>query len=249
MNWLFLRGLVRDQSHWDHFPAEFESSIPGSKVFCLDLPGMGTESSRLTPLNVESIVQDLRQRWVKLRDQNPGDWSVFSVSLGGMCALHWLNIFKEDFKKAVVINSSASNLSPLLDRFRWPQIYGALRAAMSSDQWGREKFILKMTSQVSKKHRDIIELRKKNARFTTTKSQFMITAARQMQAGAQFNLKARPAVPILILYSEGDRLVSPSCSIALAQFLGAPTRVHPWAGHDLVLDDAAWVIDQVRGWV
>jgi hypothetical protein len=48
-----------------------------------------------------------------------------------------------------------------------------------------------------------------------------------------------------VLAGAGDRLVDPTCSRRLAAAWACPLAVHPWAGHDLPLDDAQWVLDQV----
>ncbi|HEY1225998.1 MAG TPA: alpha/beta hydrolase, partial [Ramlibacter sp.] len=53
---------------------------------------------------------------------------------------------------------------------------------------------------------------------------------------------------LLLLGSSGDALVDPSCSMELARRWQADLRMHPWAGHDLPLDDAAWVLAQVTRW-
>jgi hypothetical protein len=41
-----------------------------------------------------------------------------------------------------------------------------------------------------------------------------------------------------------DVLVSPQCSATLAHRWQVELRIHPDAGHDLPLDDPAWVIQQ-----
>jgi pimeloyl-ACP methyl ester carboxylesterase len=53
-------------------------------------------------------------------------------------------------------------------------------------------------------------------------------------------------VPLLLLASRGDALVDPRCSLAIAQRWACEIAMHPWAGHDLPLDDADWVVQQVR---
>ena len=58
MQWLLLRGLAREQAHWIDFPEIFEKIVPDAKVHCLDLPGVGTERDRPSPLNVPAIVDD-----------------------------------------------------------------------------------------------------------------------------------------------------------------------------------------------
>ncbi|MGZ5183361.1 MAG: alpha/beta fold hydrolase, partial [Ramlibacter sp.] len=74
-------------------------------------------------------------------------------------------------------------------------------------------------------------------------------ALRQLWAAARYRAPDRPpAVPLLLLASAGDRLVHPSCSARLADRWEVPLRLHPWAGHDLPLDDPAWVLDHVLSW-
>jgi predicted alpha/beta hydrolase family esterase len=52
-----------------------------------------------------------------------------------------------------------------------------------------------------------------------------------------------------VLVSAADGLVDPRCSQRLAQAWGAPMRKHPTAGHDLPLDDGAWVAREVAAWL
>jgi len=73
---------------------------------------------------------------------------------------------------------------------------------------------------------------------------------RQLVAAARYSApQVRPAVPILVLGSAGDRLVDPRCSLELARRWGTAFAQHPDAGHDLPLDDAPWVADRVRAWL
>ena len=75
-------------------------------------------------------------------------------------------------------------------------------------------------------------------------------ALRQLWAAARFRAPAaRPAVPLLVLCSAGDQLVDHRCSLRLAEAWRAEQRVHADAGHDLPLDDGAWVAAQVADWL
>jgi pimeloyl-ACP methyl ester carboxylesterase len=76
------------------------------------------------------------------------------------------------------------------------------------------------------------------------------SAARQLLAAVRFRLPAaaETAVPALVLVSDRDGMVSPSCSRAVARRLGATVRAHPTAGHDLPLDDADWVVGEIAAW-
>jgi hypothetical protein len=53
---------------------------------------------------------------------------------------------------------------------------------------------------------------------------------------------------VLVLCSAADTLVDPDCSRRIAAALGASLAVHPSAGHDLPLDDGAWMAEQVALW-
>src|SRR4051794_33139272 len=66
-NWLFIRGLGREQGHWgSYFPRVFAELNPGARVHCVDLPGTGTEFARSTPLSIAEIVEDTRRRWLEV---------------------------------------------------------------------------------------------------------------------------------------------------------------------------------------
>lgn len=58
-----------------------------------------------------------------------------------------------------------------------------------------------------------------------------------------------PEVPLLVLASMNDRLVSPNCSKRIGQAWNATLRIHPDAGHDLALDDGEWIVGEVGKWM
>ena len=73
---------------------------------------------------------------------------------------------------------------------------------------------------------------------------------RQLRAAITYRAaQIAPRVPVLLLGGQQDQLVNVECSLALAQHWGCPIRLHPTAGHDLPLDDPAWVAQKVREWL
>jgi hypothetical protein len=44
-------------------------------------------------------------------------------------------------------------------------------------------------------------------------------------------------------------MVDPGCTEAIARAWSLETQTHPWAGHDLPLDDPPWVIGAVGEWL
>jgi len=51
------------------------------------------------------------------------------------------------------------------------------------------------------------------------------------------------------MLGDGDRLVSPSCSRAIARAFSAELAVHPTSGHDITLDAGPWVVEQLLAWM
>ncbi|HBN90070.1 MAG TPA: alpha/beta hydrolase, partial [Rheinheimera sp.] len=50
----------------------------------------------------------------------------------------------------------------------------------------------------------------------------------------------------LLISSMQDRLVSPQCSVDLVRHWQAQHIQHPWAGDDLPLDDAPWLVQRYQ---
>ncbi len=74
-------------------------------------------------------------------------------------------------------------------------------------------------------------------------------ALRQLLAAMRFKAPQRaPQTRLLLLTGEQDHLVDSRCSQALAAAWRCEIAVHPSAGHDLPLDDAAWVAQEVSRW-
>jgi pimeloyl-ACP methyl ester carboxylesterase len=70
-----------------------------------------------------------------------------------------------------------------------------------------------------------------------------------MAAAARYRVGALPSgVRCLVLCGRNDLLVNPRCSQRLARHLGATMVEHPSAGHDLPLDDPAWLLEKITKW-
>lgn len=238
MEWLFLRGWSREARHWMQFPRIFEEQVRESKVHCLDLPGFGDSTYRDSPLQIEGIVSRLRAEWLKMKAQNQtSDWAILGISLGGMITAQWIIQYPDDFKNAVIINSSAANLSPLSHRLRWPSLFQLFHAGFQSSPQKREAKIL---SIVSNKYSE--------APYDPGKIS-TLQVLKQLVAAVSFRLHSKSPIPCLFLSSDGDRLLQPEACRKMAETLDAELRVHSNAGHDLPLDDPQWCAEQVADWL
>jgi len=245
-NWLLLRGLAREQRHWSEFPDVLARTVPGVTVHRLDLPGAGTECQRATPLSVPAMAEDVRARWLALRDRHPGSWGLFGISLGGMVSIAWCGAHPGDFERLVVVNSSVSDLSPAWHRMTLGSAGTVLKVLATSDGLTRERLVIGMTTTQCK---DTEERARTWATYQDDRPMQRANVIRQVLAASRFRAPASVGTPMLVLIGARDGLCNPSCPRAIAERYGAPFRVHPTGGHDLSTDDPAWMAEQVRDWV
>ncbi len=254
MNWLLLRGLGRVKEHWLDLPEALQMALrrnadSSSQVLCLDLPGFGTESNAKVPLSIAAHTDYLRERFFSSGPQN--NFGLLGVSLGGMIALDWVARYPDDFKKLVVINSSARDVSSLFQRLSPFALYSAGRMAAAKEPEKREVQSLKLISNLKDKDPVII-----NAMVDIAKKHPMLRDKvwRQTTAAALFSCPSQIAIPTLIVSSLKDRMVDSRCSKMIAEKLStnalpqAPItlKFHPTAGHDLPLDDPEWLIERLK---
>jgi pimeloyl-ACP methyl ester carboxylesterase len=250
--WFFIRGLMRESAHWEGFPEAFESAFPGNKVVPLDLPGSGINWNLKCPLTVYEMAAILREQAKQRIEQETSekgirpDCYVLAISLGGMVALEWLQRFPEDFKGGVFINISLSGVNAFYQRLKPEAWLPLLKIVLTRDVKLRERKILELTTskfQVKDSHlKDRVEVFEKHP---ATKTNFI----RQLFAASRFRpIPKMVNPPILLLNSEGDRLVDFQCSVAIGEKWNWRVKTHPTANHDLPLEDPDWVITQIRDW-
>lgn len=241
--WILLRGLTRESGHWGTFPALLAARLPQARTLALDLPGNGARHRETSPLRVAEMVGDCR---AQLAAQGiDGPVHLLAMSLGAMVAVAWSAAHPAEVAGGVLINTSFAGLSPLHRRLR-PASYATLLGVLASgDARAREAAILRLTS--ARADPAVLEA------WVALRRRHPVTpgnALRQLAAAARFRLPAqRPAVPMLILSGRQDALVDPRCSRTLATHWQLPHQEHPEAGHDLPLDDSAWVAERIGEWL
>jgi pimeloyl-ACP methyl ester carboxylesterase len=246
MNWLLLRGLAREQRHWGRFPALLGAQLPGDRVFCLDLPGTGTEHQRQSPASIAGITADLRARFLALKAQHPGPWRLLGVSLGGMVAMHWCATWQDDFAAVVLINTSAADVSVPWRRMRLAVVPQVLRALVSSDEEARSLRVLQVTARLVERPEQVA---REWARLQLESPVSRVTVLRQLFAAGRFRAPKHLTPAVLVIAAARDPLCDPDCPRRLSSRFHAPLLTHPKAGHDLALDDPEWLAAQVRTWV
>lgn len=238
MNWLLLRGLARQSEHWGDFPGQLANAIPEDSVNVLDLPGTGAHCDEASPDTIPAIRECVQEF---ARDL-PRPLTLVGLSMGGMVALDWASFQPEGIAGVVAINSS-SGWSPVWHRLQ-PNRWGTVLKLMADPRVDRrEAAILSLTSNLQHPPDVLAHWRDLHGRCPVTRR----TALRQIRAASRYRPPAnRPDMPVLLLASRADRLVSSRCSEKLARLWGCELSEHSWAGHDLPLDDPEWVLARLQ---
>jgi len=172
--------------------------------------------------------------------------TLLALSLGGMVAWEWLLTHPKEVEGAVLVNTSFANLSPFYQRLRW-QSYGHFaRILLQTHVHRRELAILQLVCN----GRELDESRTAEwLQIQTQRPVSLKNSFRQIFAAANYKPGAdRPKQPILLLNSRGDRLVAPACTEAIQKKWRLELFTHPWAGHDLSLDDGVWLAQRLKNW-
>lgn len=243
--WLLVRGLCRQQQHWEDFPIKLAQQL-NSQVLSCDIPGTGTEWQRLTPVSIANITLQLRN---KFRQQHP-DVSypirLLGISMGAMICSEWASNFPNEIERMVFINTSFKQFSPIYHRLK-PHNIPTLLKILTSSPLSQELSILTMTSNTQHNNQALAQRWCDYAEQQPVSSQ---NALRQLYAASRFSPPAQPPIKsILLLASTLDQLVDVRSSTAIAAQWHCPIQYHPTAGHDLPLDDSDWVCQKISSWL
>jgi pimeloyl-[acyl-carrier protein] methyl ester esterase len=247
MNWLLLRGLAREQRHWHEFRSLLTERVGAGRVHLLDVAGTGTEHARVPRPSVGWLARDVARRWPALAADAGGQgdaWCVLGLSLGGMIALELCRQCPRRLTHAVIVNAS-SRLTPRRERLRPAAAVALAGAAFSADALRREQRILAFTSALP--HAERVRYALLAAEFGRASSPSVWAVLAQLAAAARFSPPARSHVAARLRFvcSRNDTLVNPQSSRDLAGWYGAACDEHPWAGHDLPLDDPGWLCERL----
>ena len=245
-DWVLLRGLTRESRHWGDFPRRLGAAPGGARVTCLDLPGNGKLNGLDSPRRVEAMADYCHAELARIGGLTP--CRVLAMSLGAMVAVAWAQRHPKDIDAAVLISTSLRPFSPFHRRLRPANYLRLLRLlALGTGEQEIETAVLEMTTRLVLDPVAVIGQWRQWRRENPVSRR---NALRQILAAARYRApRRRPFDRLLLLAGERDALVDPRCSLQLAAQWDAPVAVHPEAGHDLPLDDAAWVLARIKSWL
>jgi pimeloyl-ACP methyl ester carboxylesterase len=247
MNIFLLRGLVREKEHWGDFKSKVQEAFPDAKIITPEIQGVGQYVDNISPNNFPEMIEFMRSNHNEFfcADQEN---VLMAMSMGGMITRQWIEMYPTDFKRVILVNTSFKGINPLFNRLKPAGILNFFKIFLSPGVEAREKSIIKMVSNNSQNHPQIIKewigiqnLRPvKRASFVNQIKAALTFAPPQTWPG---NL------PLLILAGKKDRLCSYKSSQKLHQVWGGQYLEHPTAGHDLPIDDGPWLVEKMKRWM
>jgi len=243
MNIVLLRGLVREKYHWGSFVQEIKEAFPKANIVTPEIPGVGEFVGQTSPNNLEDMVNFMRANIIEELKGN--DNYLIAMSLGGMMARQWVEKFPSDFKQVTLVNTSFRGINPLLNRIKPLSVLTFIKIFMTPGIEARESAIVKMVSNNTTNHTEIIqdwiEIQKKRP----VKRQSFIN---QIKGALTFRpqLDWPKNLPLMILSGKKDRLCNYKSSVELNEKWGGTLHIHPEAGHDLPIDASPWMIEKLK---
>lgn len=131
-----IRGLAREQKHWERFPDFLKERIPGVQIEFLDLPGNGEFFHIPSPNRPLEYVHFLRKHAKFVKEGQKAH--IISMSFAAMVSHLWATEFPQDIASLVLINSS---MRPTLffQRMRPSGFLKLIQAMRTKDIYERER--------------------------------------------------------------------------------------------------------------
>lgn len=244
-NWILIRGLVRGAGHWADLPLILKQAFPNDDFEIIDIPGNGALYQETSPADMNEMVEAMRRQSHFL--QQGKKVHIFAISLGAMIAAAWADKYPMEVEQLVLINSSSAKHSKFYERLR-PENYLKMATMFLGFKTrysvnDMERKILEMTANSSERREYALPIWTKESEDHPIQFKNFF---RQLKAAGSYQFPAEAPVPTVLLASENDHFVNVSCSKNLAKSWGCMIHFHPWAGHDLPLDDPRWVVEKLQ---
>lgn len=247
-HFVLLRGLTRESGHWgSEFEDQLRHQFGEIKVTYMDLPGSGIFNREKAPPRVEDIMIFMKSHYDHELHDTGYDRVLVATSLGSMVAAEWVQSYPEDFKFLCLVAPSFKGLCTFSERVGAGVRGDMIQVAFTHDIQKKESIILGINSNDSANFecnlRDWVKIQDLRPMSTAN-------IIRQSLAGMRYEFSGVfPSMPILILASEGDRLLSTTCVQKVQQRLGADLFLHETAGHGLPIDAPEWMVEHLKLWL
>ena len=243
ISFYLLRGLTREIRHWGDFTSLLENAKNNYQVIPLEIPGTGSLRKQKAPMRIAEYVREIRPQYHRhaiTKNYN----IIIGMSFGGMIAAEWTAHYPDDLQATVLINTSCRD-SKILKRISFSGAMQLAGTVFSSNNYRKEKRIAELICNMA----DTNKVAKEWAYIRKSSPVPVMQSLRQLYSAANFSLPRNIRVPVLLLTSKKDRMVSPSCTEDISIKTQSTLIYHSHAGHDLPTDDPQWCVNTIKNWV
>lgn len=248
LNIFLLRGLTRESGHWGpSFTANIKAEFPNATITMLDLPGSGEYYNVKAGLTINKIMEFMREKQLENIEARKGRNVIMVTSLGGMVAVEWIEKHPEDFQGLVMISSSFKGICTMDERAN-PAVRGEMiKVLFEKDLRKREMILLNINSNDTANFEVTLE---EWIDIQKVRPMSKANIIRQTIAGMRHKLTTTDLnIPVLVIGSKGDRLVSPSCISKVSDAFNATLVWNDTAGHGIPVDAPEWLVSTFKTWM
>lgn len=250
VTWLLIGPMARECGLWGdasvHLLQQLRSVQPEAALFELDLPGTGPQHRERSPSAVAGLVEHLRERVAAA--QLSGPFGLIASSWAASIGTEWTRRYGDEVGALVLISPGMRPFTQVFRAMRWhlwPTVLALMLGRRSP--LGREHRLWNSHTQLNQaptaRMQEWRALRKKHPVRART------GIAQALAVWRYETSRRRPHKQVLLLAGKGDDWLDWRVSAAISRAWGAALRVHPEAGHDLLLDDPRWVARSLADWL
>jgi len=247
-HWVLLGGVGRECARWPEAPQVLVQRLrrmePASQLHLLDLPGTGQRWQERSPSQVAELVEGLRAQVRSLE----APIGLIASSVAAALATEWARRYPQELGALVLVSPVLRPFTPLLRAVRpglWPTLAALLLGRRSP--WALDERLFASTTNL---RADVMGLDTEWRRLRDEHPVKLRNVCAQGLAVWRYEAsRRRPHGRVLLLAGHADQWFDWRISQAISRAWGAAVRVHPEAGHDLLLDDPDWVARSVQEWL
>lgn len=247
LNFYLLRGLGRESGHWGNtFMQEVQAVYPSTSFTLLDLPGAGRFHEEPAKIAIEGMASFLQATYKDSLIDKEGKNILLATSLSGNVALEWVLHQPENFHALILVGTSLRKVCKKKERVQQAAKKEFFDIFFTSAVEEREAKFLHINSNLYAENDSILR------RWIDIQEKRPVskhTLFKQTMAGMFYlTPEVRPAIPVLVVGSRGDRIVDEVCIQKVADHLQADRLMHESAGHGIPIDAPVWLAHQVSFW-
>lgn len=248
--WLLLGPLARGCGLWQGAAPQIVEQLqrvqPQARLFELDLPGTGPQWREPSASHVGQLVEQVRERVQQAGLQGP--FGLIASSWSGCLATEWSRQHPGEVGALVLISPAMRPFTRVLRSVRpglWSTALALLLGRRSPLE--RDRRLLRSHTRLRVPSAALLQHWRELRHAHPTRARTGIAHA--LAVWRYESSRRRPHTRVLLLAGKGDAWMDWRVAAAISRAWGAALRLHPEAGHDLLLDDPQWVARSLAEWL